>query len=114
MIERIAIEHTMHRLLLATVLLLTLPHPLAVSADGVTSGPAGGRRCTVADRGSQVWFGFFKGYQSVFAPMKDGSGADDLTVWRCFEVEAECAKWSSGMLEKHPRGPTQTFCRQGR
>jgi hypothetical protein len=72
-----------------------------------------GRNCTVADRGSDVWFGYFKGKHKVFSPLKGGDTAKDFTSWRCFVSETECSSWQNGMDAKFDGDSTDTFCRQG-
>lgn len=72
-----------------------------------------GRNCTVADRGSEAWFGFFKGQRDVFSPLKGGSATKDFTSWRCFEAEEECNSWTYWMQTDNPLGGNQAFCRKG-
>lgn len=74
---------------------------------------AGGRVCTVADRGSAVWFGQFVGVQAVFSPMKNGAGSAPFESWRCFETEAECLAWTAAMTKRHDQAKSQAACRQG-
>ncbi len=72
-----------------------------------------GRNCTVADRGSEAWFGFFKGQREVFSPLKGGDIAKQFTKWRCFEAESECNSWKYWMQTDFADGGNEAFCRQG-
>jgi hypothetical protein len=72
-----------------------------------------GRNCTVADKGSATWYGFFKGNREVFSPLKGGEMAKQFTKWRCFEAEAECNSWKYWMQTDFADGGNEAFCRQG-
>jgi hypothetical protein len=72
-----------------------------------------GRNCTVADRGSEIWYGFFKGKREVFSPLKGGDLAKTFSKWRCFEAEVECNSWKYWMQTDFPSGGNEAFCRQG-
>lgn len=72
-----------------------------------------GRNCTVDDKGSTTWYGFFKGKREVFAPLKGGDKATSFTKWRCFEAEEQCASWTYWMQTDFPEGGNEAFCRQG-
>jgi hypothetical protein len=83
----------------------------AATAAGQTHDK--GRTCTVADRGGDIWFGFFKGRQNVFAPLRGDDDTRDFSAWRCFASQAACDAWSAVMTSDHPVGPATTFCRKG-
>ncbi len=90
---------------------MSLAFDLAASA-----GPplrVDGRNCTVADRGGETWFGFFKGQREVFSPLKSAESPKDFTSWRCFDAEADCKSWTYWMQTDFSEGGNQAFCRQG-
>jgi hypothetical protein len=72
-----------------------------------------GRNCTVADSGSETWYGFFKGQRDVFSPLKGGGVANEFSKWRCFAAEIECDAWKYWMQVDFPEGGNEAFCRQG-
>jgi hypothetical protein len=72
-----------------------------------------GRSCTVDDRGSATWYGFFKGKRDVFSPLKGSNNAKTITRWRCFDAEVECASWKTLMQSDFPEAGNEVFCRQG-
>jgi hypothetical protein len=91
---------------------------LVFSSLGFTANAAAplrveGRNCTVADRGSEAWFGFFKGNREVFSPLKDSDRPKVFTKWRCFEAEEECNSWKYWMQTDFPIGGNEAFCRKG-
>jgi hypothetical protein len=86
---------------------------LNTAANAATPLRVEGRNCTVADRGSETWYGFFKGNREVFSPLKGGDGARQFTKWRCFEAEAECNSWKYWMQTDFAEGDHEAFCRQG-
>jgi hypothetical protein len=104
---------TVKRLAVIFAVLLTLPLVAAPSKAAATSVRLDGRACTVADRGSETWFGFFQGKQKVFAPLKGDDVGRTFSAWRCFASEDECSVWKAGMQTDFPVGPMLTFCRQG-
>jgi hypothetical protein len=77
------------------------------------AGHPDGRNCTVADRGSSIWFGFFKGPRTVFAPLSGSNKAPSVARWRCFDTEAECQAWSAEMAKRSANALHETFCRMG-
>ena len=102
----------MKRVFLALSVLLMLPG-FSVATQAATPPRIEGRNCTVADRGAETWFGFFKGQREVFLPLKGGDRPKDFTSWRCFDAETECNSWTYWMQTDFPEGGNQAFCRQG-
>ena len=72
-----------------------------------------GRNCTVADRGGETWFGYFKGQREVFSPLKSSDRGQQFTTWRCFEAEEECNSWKYWMQTDFADGGNEAFCRKG-
>ena len=83
------------------------------AANAATQLRVEGRNCTVADRGSETWYGFFKGQREVFSPLKGGDVTKQFTKWRCFEAETECNSWKYWMQTDFADGGNEAFCRQG-
>ncbi|NJR13078.1 MAG: hypothetical protein HC779_00565 [Phyllobacteriaceae bacterium] len=102
--------------LAALACLALAPAPSFALAAGQTVGNDG-RTCTVADRGTDVWFGFFSGGRSVFAPLKGDVAAPGQARWRCFEAKDACIAWMATMKNTHDVSangrPAEAFCRQG-
>jgi hypothetical protein len=93
------------------------PNPAFAAAAGASAAGNDGRTCTVADRDSATWFGFFNGGRNVFAPLKDNVTTPGQARWRCFDTEADCLLWMEGMKNTHAATangrPIEAFCRQG-
>jgi hypothetical protein len=85
----------------------------AQAAEAADPQRVDGRNCTVADRGSETWYGFFKGKRDVFSPLKGGDVAKSFTKWRCFEAEVDCNSWKYWMQTDFAEGGNEAFCRQG-